>query len=299
MAKIKEEDPLAHLMDTVLAMSGALNLGDVPSSPALSIPMGDEKKEEISGNPSHEHSTVKKDPICLDRPTWVAVVTLCQLLCPEDFTGLEPAMTIGTFSPASGLIQSSADILVKMIETIWGEGASLVVPIVTTAGEHLDPDLAGYGIGIKPFMNLPIETRLVPVSSTSSFERAVGQVKSTYKSLSPVQVIAAGRSLVKSIQTGAPDPDVQDVFALPPAIRRTRRGSPPHYGRGRNRSSRRSGTHDRGHRNKSRPRNHSTSSSKSSKLVRRHRSRSVAMRYKGVEYPVGLFGKIGRMLFSS
>jgi hypothetical protein len=91
------------------------------------------------------------------------------------------------------------EILNKLVATIWGDEAILVVPIVVTRNEVGDRQANG---GLTPILapipGLNVRTQQITVDEDDAIGKIVGKVKSDYKYLSPHHCIESGCELVLS-----------------------------------------------------------------------------------------------------
>jgi hypothetical protein len=136
---------------------------------------------------------------CIDRPVWLAAVTLCQLLNPADYIHLNHALAIGSTIPVLPIDDSRVEILNKFIDIVWGEGVVLVVPIVVTSHETSgrQPYL-GLVHPKTPVPGLRVTTRQVMVEAGEVIDEVVGQIKSEYKHQGPSECVTAGCNLLLS-----------------------------------------------------------------------------------------------------
>lgn len=137
--------------------------------------------------------------VSVDRPTWVAMVKLCQLLNPADFVHLNHALSIGSVIPALPIDKQRVEILNKMIELIWGDDLVIIVPMVVTAAE-IGNQRAPNGMtpSKTPVAGLNVRTQQVVVTESDVLEKVIGKAKSDYKYMGPVDCIEAGCELVLS-----------------------------------------------------------------------------------------------------
>jgi hypothetical protein len=137
--------------------------------------------------------------VSVDRPTWVAMVKLCQLLNPADFVHLNHALSIGSVIPALPIDEQRVDILNKMIELIWGDDLVVIVPMVVTSAE-IGNQRAPNGMTPPktPVAGLNVRTQQVVVTEGDVLEKVIGKAKSDYKYMGPIDCIEAGCELVLS-----------------------------------------------------------------------------------------------------
>lgn len=136
---------------------------------------------------------------CIDRPVWLAAVTLCQLLNPADYVHLNHALAIGSTIPVLPIDESRVEILNKFIDVVWGERVTLIIPVVLTQREipGRQPHL-GLVHPKVPVPGLRVVTRQVIVDSGEVIEEVVGQIKSEYKHQGPIECITSGCDLLLS-----------------------------------------------------------------------------------------------------
>jgi len=146
----------------------------------------------------------------VERPTWVAVVQLTQLLSPDLARDLQLALYVGQ-SPLRGLAlsQDATEALYRMITLIWGD-STLVVPMVKFVPFSVDeyglpcPGKVYEMISITP--HLPVFVQRVEVSTCSPLEKRILNVKQSFTHASPSQVVEQGVRLIMGDNTLTRDP---------------------------------------------------------------------------------------------
>jgi len=171
--------------------------------------------------------------ISTDRPTWVAMVKLCQLLNPADFVHLNHALSIGSVIPALPIDDQRVTILNKMIELIWGNNLVLAIPMVVTAAEIGNQRIPnGMTPPKTPVFGLNVRTQQIIVNEGDVLERVIGKVKSNYKFQGPTECVEAGCELVLSsilgnLITQPAKPSIQAPTLIEHEIRNSTRSARP------------------------------------------------------------------------
>jgi len=141
----------------------------------------------------------------VERPTWVAVVQLTQLLSPDLARDLQLALCVGQ-SPLRGLAlsQDATEALYRMITLIWGD-STLVVPMVKFVPFSVDeyglpcPGKVYEMISITP--HLPVFVQRVEVSTCSPLEKRILNVKQSFTHAASSQVVEQGIRLAMGDNT--------------------------------------------------------------------------------------------------
>jgi hypothetical protein len=129
----------------------------------------------------------------IDRPLFISLVNMVQLMEPALYLALNPLMLIGSVSPPSVEVPSTAISSVNdMIAQIWGEGTTLGISLVFEKSNPAFP--RGF---VRPVEGLNVMTKVIVASPQSDAEAAALVVKSSYKHLDAFECIEAGRSLIK------------------------------------------------------------------------------------------------------
>jgi len=127
------------------------------------------------------------------------MVKLCQLLNPTDFVHLNHALSIGSIIPALPIDGQRVGMLNKMIELIWGDDLTIIIPMVVTAAEVGNQRMPnGMTPPKTPVDGLNVRTQQVVVNESDVLEKVVGKVKSDYKYLGPEECMESGCELVLS-----------------------------------------------------------------------------------------------------
>jgi len=141
----------------------------------------------------------------VERPTWVAVVQLTQLLSPDLARDLQLALCVGQY-PLRGLAlsQDATEALYRMITLIWGD-STLVVPMVKFVPFSVDeyglpcPGKVYEMISITP--HLPVFVQRIEVSTCSPLEKRILNVKQSFTSATSSQVVEQGIRLAMGDNT--------------------------------------------------------------------------------------------------
>lgn len=137
---------------------------------------------------------VQNNPESVDRPLFLSVLNVTQLLEPDLYFSLNPLGLIGTLAPEiPHICKEAIDALNDMIASIWEKDTDIAIPILVPGG-HLDNSERGY---VRPVQGLRVLTRVVSVSSSTRTEDAILEVKSNYKYQDFLDCIEAGRTLIK------------------------------------------------------------------------------------------------------
>jgi len=133
--------------------------------------------------------------ISIDRPLYLSLINLVQLMEPKLYLAINPLMMIGTLNPEiHGIQEETIDPVNDMIESIWGKRVLLVVPIVLEPSQGLPPVRRGMDY---PVDGLRVATKVVATVPGSATEHAIVTIKAGYKLQDVVDCIESGRSIIK------------------------------------------------------------------------------------------------------
>lgn len=129
-------------------------------------------------------------------PTWVTVIHLAQLLSPDLYTELEPALAIGV-DPVIGvsLTDDARGAISRLCELIWGP-TNLIIPMLSLVPYAVDERgltcPKKFHPRIQPCPSLPVYVQRSEVSSCSPYENRVLNAKSSYTRGDPINAVVTG-----------------------------------------------------------------------------------------------------------
>jgi hypothetical protein len=133
--------------------------------------------------------------VSVDRPLFLSLINLVQLMEPRLYLAINPLLMIGTLNPnISDVNEDVVDPVNDMIESIWGKRTLLVVPIVLESGQGLVAVKRGME---HPVKGLRVATKTVTASIGNRTEQAIIQVKAEFKHQDVIDCIESGRSIIK------------------------------------------------------------------------------------------------------
>lgn len=150
-----------------------------------------------SGYTQPSPPTHRRNLVSVDRPVWITMVKLCQLLNPSDYIHLNHALSIGSVIPSLPIDSDQVEQLNKMIELIWGLDAVLAIPLVIS-GRNRGAQGSSLSAPKYPVPGLKVCTQQVSVDNEDLIDRVVGGIKAEYKFQDPIECIEAGSELVLS-----------------------------------------------------------------------------------------------------
>jgi hypothetical protein len=136
----------------------------------------------------------------VERPTWLTLVTLTQLLTPELTDSIAPALAIGVY-PIRGISisQPAAEALSYMIKLIWGS-SEIIVPIVRQVAFSVDdnglPCPGKVYTPIQLCLGLLVSVQVLEVSTCSPMEKRVLNAKQSYGSGAPFDTMKLGMRVI-------------------------------------------------------------------------------------------------------
>jgi hypothetical protein len=129
----------------------------------------------------------------VERPTWVALVILTQLIVPDLAIHLVPALDVGSHPPVPFTMNPDAcQAINMMISSIWGEGVVITVPVL-----RFEPNIyAPLEIGgpTRVLEGLAVVTQVHSASSTDRRERRILRDKETFQTEDPMTCLKLGLS---------------------------------------------------------------------------------------------------------
>lgn len=228
---------------------------------------------DSNDDPKNKSDMDGMELVSVDRPLFLSVINLVQLMEPKIYLAVNPLMLLGTISPALPEIQEEAvDAVNDMIEFVWNRKTVLVVPIVLTPSAGLPAAKRGLEY---PVLGLKVATKIVNTNPSNAAEEAIVRAKADFKNQDVMQCIESGRSIIKltllgRLVTAPPKPTLSHHYSTDePSKVRDREGENTRSSRHRSRSRSRHSTRHRSHR---RERNSSPSQSLYSNHERNERS---------------------------
>jgi hypothetical protein len=132
--------------------------------------------------------------VSIDRPIFLTLLNLVQMMEPKMFLELNPLSLVGSIDPEIPEINGEAlEFVNDMISAIWDQETDIAIPILYN-GESALSARRGY---TRPVQGLSVLTRMVRSSAGNQTERAMLDVKERYKEMEMMECMEAGRSLTK------------------------------------------------------------------------------------------------------
>jgi len=169
----------------------------------------------------------------VERPTWIALIKLVQLLSPDLYRGLQPALNIGQV-PIKGILlqEEEADALEFMCRKVWGD-QDLIMPIVRYKTYCVDYDgFVSPTLTHPPILVCPrpsISVVVIEATTCSPYEKRILNAKEKVSQVSPDDALGLGCRLASgtySNQLPTPDdpPTVAHGYKISDQVTVTRRG---------------------------------------------------------------------------
>jgi hypothetical protein len=156
-----------------------------------------DSEPELETNATEQHACDSDGliPISIDRPVYLSLINLVQLMEPRMFLALNPLMLIGTLThEVNDISEDAIDSVNDMIESIWGKRIYLIVPIVLEPAKGLLPIKRGVNY---PVQGLKVATKVVATAPENRAEEAIVGVKADFKHQDIFECIESGRSIIK------------------------------------------------------------------------------------------------------
>jgi hypothetical protein len=160
-----------------------------PSPPRPTTQQTWERPEDVTGYGS---DTDQPKVESVDRPLFLSLVNLVQMMEPHLYLALNPLLLIGSISPPTVEISEAAVTAMNdMIVQLWGDSQLGVALLMESTDEHQP---RGF---IRPVPELRVLTRAVSAKPKTEVEAAAMAVKAAYKRQDFLECIESGRSLMK------------------------------------------------------------------------------------------------------
>lgn len=139
------------------------------------------------------------DMVSVDRPVFLSMIRLLQLMSPQLYMELNPLLRIGTPRPEIPTVSKDALATVNdMIKTLWGGDKLIVIPMVL----QIDSNSSTRRETDQPVQGLNVRTKVIVAAESGIIEKEISVVKSRYRFQDADDCIRSGLDLIKMLLLG-------------------------------------------------------------------------------------------------